>query len=212
MEQLSQNTTKDLGHQKGLERFPHNRVGLKKEGKKKRRGSRMGSAPMRGSWSRGEVPTHGEGSTLTGKSVGTEGEHLRLLEEGEMADLWQTGQSETYTDGLRHSPARPRLGSVSASAHRGWELECGDWRANLGKGLLLAARRQPEGTGGRKSITRNACGGNLDCHRTKMPLLSDVQGVELTLQPLCPRTNPLSCQPLGKALTRANLLVPASRC
>ena len=35
-----------------------------------------------------------------GKLIGTEGTHLRLLEEGEAANLWQMGQSEKYTDGL----------------------------------------------------------------------------------------------------------------
>ena len=39
------------------------------------------------------------------------------------------------------------LGNVSASVHRGWELEHGDWRANPGRGLLLDAKRQPEGAG-----------------------------------------------------------------
>ena len=32
-----------------------------------------------------------------GKSIGTEGKHLRLSEDAEAADLWQTGQSETQT-------------------------------------------------------------------------------------------------------------------
>ena len=31
-----------------------------------------------------------------GKSIGTEGKHLRLLEKGEAADLWQMGQGEKY--------------------------------------------------------------------------------------------------------------------
>ena len=57
----------------------------------------------------------------------------------------------TYTDGLCHIPACPRLGRVSAGVHKGWELECGDWRANPGRRLLSAVRRQPEGTGGRQS-------------------------------------------------------------
>lgn len=44
------------------------------------------------------------------KSVGTEGKHLRPLEEGEVASLSQTGQSENYTDGLGHSPTVPQTG------------------------------------------------------------------------------------------------------
>lgn len=36
---------------------------------------------------------------------------------------------------------------------RGWVLECRVWRANSGRGLLLAMRRQPEGTRVRGSAT-----------------------------------------------------------
>ena len=38
-----------------------------------------------------------------GKSIGTEGKHLRLSEEGEVANLWQVGQSEKYADGPYHA-------------------------------------------------------------------------------------------------------------
>ena len=72
----------------------------------------------------------------------------------------------------------------------GWEQEFGVWRANPGRGLLLAARRQPVGMGMKKSATGNARGGNLDRHRNKAPLLSDVQGVRLPLQLLSPRAGP----------------------
>ena len=34
---------------------------------------------------------------LRRKSIGPEGKNLRLSEEGEAADLWQTGHSEKYT-------------------------------------------------------------------------------------------------------------------
>ena len=44
-----------------------------------------------------------EGPSPTGRSVGTEEEHLRLLEKGETTSLGQTGQSETYTEGPCHS-------------------------------------------------------------------------------------------------------------
>lgn len=84
-----------------------------------------------------------------GKSLGTEGNHLRLLDEGETAGLGQTGKSMTYTDGLCHDPVHLRLGHVSTGVHEGRELERGDWRANLGRTLQLAAWRQPEGMGGR---------------------------------------------------------------
>ena len=131
------------------------------------------------------------GSPLMGKSAGTEGEHLRVLEEGETAGLWQTGQSETYADGMCHSPACPRLGRVPTGTYEGWELEHGEWKANPGKGLPLAVRRQPEGLEGRKSATGNAYEGNLVCHRSKVLLLSDTQWVEPPLQPLSPHAPPL---------------------
>ena len=43
-----------------------------------------------------------------------------------------------------------------------WVLECGVWRADPGRGQLLAVRRQPEGTGVRSSTTRNAQGASPD--------------------------------------------------
>ena len=63
-----------------------------------------------------------------GKSTGTEWKHLRLLEELEAADLWQTEQSENYTDGPYLSPMCPRLECVFTGVQGGWELVCGDWR------------------------------------------------------------------------------------
>ena len=82
--------------------------------------------------------------------------------EGELnrRRMKQAGQSETYTDGLHHNPACPNLGHMSLGRHGGWMLEHGDWRVNLGRILLLKARRQPEGAGVRKFATGNACGGN----------------------------------------------------
>ena len=133
-----------------------------------------------------------EVSSLVVRSIGTEGEVWGLSEESAATGLWQAGHSETYTDSPCHSPAHPSLKHVSASADGGWVLEPGVWRANLGRGLLLAARRRPEGMGVRKSATRNACGGNLDCHRNKAPLLSDTQGARLPLQPLSLCTGPAS--------------------
>ena len=62
------------------------------------------------------------------KSIGIEGKHLRLSEEGEVANLWQMGQSKKYTDGLYHGPTCPRLGRVFTAVQGGWELVHGDWR------------------------------------------------------------------------------------
>ena len=80
--------------------------------------------PLIGSQSRGEVPASKEAPSPTGKSVGTEGEHLRLSEEGEMDGLWQTGQSGTYTNGACHSLACPSL-DVCLQCTQG--LRAGTW-------------------------------------------------------------------------------------
>ena len=80
------------------------------------------------------------------------------------------------TDGPCHSLVHTRLGHVSACAHQSWELERGDLRENLERRLPLSARSQPERMGGRKSANGNACGANPVYCRSKVPLLSDVQG------------------------------------
>ena len=55
----------------------HPRVGELKQ----RRDSQIQGNPL----STGETPS------LMGKSIGTEGKHLRLSEDAEAADLWQMG-------------------------------------------------------------------------------------------------------------------------
>ena len=55
----------------------------------------------------------------------------------------------------------------------------------------------------RKSTTGNARGGNPNCHRSKVPLLSDVQRVgATTTAPSLPMLWALPPQALGRALTR----------
>ena len=103
-----------------------------------------------------------------------------------MASRWQAGQSKTYTDGPCHSPTCPSLRHVSIGVDRCWVHESGVWRTNPGRGLLLTARRQPEGTGVMNSATRNPCGGNQDHRRNKAPLLSDVQKVGPPMRSLSP--------------------------
>ena len=83
-----------------------------------------------------------------GKSIGTEGKHLRLLEEDEAADLWQMGWSEKYTDGPYHSPICPRLGRVFTGVQGGWELVRGDGRTGPERELLLAVGRRTGGPEG----------------------------------------------------------------
>ena len=85
-----------------------------------------------------------------GDQLGQKGS-LGGSEESPATSLWLSGQRETYTDGPCHSPACPSLRRVSTGAHGGWGLERGVWRADLGRGLLLAVRRQPEGIGLRSS-------------------------------------------------------------
>ena len=59
-----------------------------------------------------------------GKSIGTEEKHLRLLEEGKVANLWQTGQSKKYTDDPYLGPTCPALGRVftSCKGHGSWSV------------------------------------------------------------------------------------------
>ena len=77
-------------------------------------------------------------------------------------------------DGLCHILARPRLRRVSVTVDRGWVLERGVWRADPGRGLLFAWKRQPEGMGVRSSTTRNVRGRSLGLHRNRAPLLSSL--------------------------------------
>lgn len=108
-EQCSQSTSwtspsrEDLRHWKGQERSMQNHVRQKKEGKKKRTGSGIGSASRWGIWRSSEVPASRETPLWRGRLDGTEGNHLGLLEGSEIAGLWQAGQSETYIDDLCHS-------------------------------------------------------------------------------------------------------------
>ena len=69
-----------------------------------------------------------------------------------------------------------------------WQLGAATWgvESRPAEGTTLAVRGQPEGMGLRSSATRNACGGSMDRHRSKVPLLSDVQRVGSPLQSLSP--------------------------
>ena len=147
----------------------------------------MGPGPLVGSWRRGEVLTPRDDPSLA-RSAEIKGELWGLSEERAAIGLWQAGQSETYTDSQCHSPVHPSLRQVSAIADRGWVLECGVWRADPGRELLLAAQTQPEGTGVRNSVTRNAPGGSPDHRRSEVPLQSDAwrAGSPLKLSPYVP--------------------------
>ena len=57
----------------------------------------------------------------------------------------------------------------------------------------MAGKRKPEGIRVRRSVIGKGSGGNQDCHRSRVPLLNDMQGTELPLQPLSTCTS--SCSP-----------------
>ena len=78
-----------------------------------------------------EAPASGEGLLPAGRWAGAE-ESLGGSEGSPVTGLSQTGQSETYTDGPGHGPARPSLRQVFASAHGCWVLERGVWRVDPG--------------------------------------------------------------------------------
>ena len=135
-EQFSQSTcwtlAEDFGHLKGQERSPCNQVGWKKEdGKRKRRGSRMGPAPPVGRWRWGNAPASGEPPSPAGRSAGTEGEPQGL--EGEPSN--QSAAGRTEWDLHRWSvpcPVHPSLRWASASAHGGWGLQHEVWKQTWG--------------------------------------------------------------------------------
>ena len=50
-----------------------------------------------------------------------------------------------------------------------------------------------------------------DCHGSKVPVLSDTQGMELSLQPLSPHVASPPLQVLGKGHAKAGPCVPDAR-
>ena len=130
----------------------------------------MGHAPL-GVAEGDEVTAHRNTPSLVARSDEIEGEIQGLPEESAAASPCQTGQSETQSDGMGHSPSHPSLRQVSTGAGGEWMLKHGMWRTDLG--LLLAAWRQSEGIGVRTYAAGNASGGRSpDCRGSKPPLLS----------------------------------------
>ena len=62
---------------------------------------------------------------------------MRLLEDGEAADLWQIGQSEKYTDGPYHRPYVPQIETCVHRCARG--LGAGTWGLENRSGVRTAA-------------------------------------------------------------------------
>ena len=143
-----------------------------------------------------------------GDQLGQRGS-FRVSEESPATSLCQAGQSETYTDGLCHGTVHPSLRWVSARAHWGWVLELGVQAVNPGRGLLLAVRRRPEGTGGRSSISRSAHGGSPDHTEVKNNCWMMCRGAGPPLQPLSSCTSPCLHGHWGGAPTRASSWSPA---
>lgn len=131
----------------------------------------MGHAPL-GVAEGDEVTAHKKAPSLVARSDEIEGEIQGLPEESAVASPCQTGQSETHSNCMCHSISHPCLRQVSTSAGGEWMLKHGIWRADLGRGLLLAAWRRSEGIGVRTHAAGNAFGGSSDCLGSKTPLLS----------------------------------------
>ena len=86
----------------------------------------------------------------------------------------------------------------------GWVLKCRVTRVGLGRGLLLAARKWPEGVGVRSSAVwrqpvgigvrssraGNDPGGSTDCLGSELSLLSGAQGVGPPSWTFSPHTGP----------------------
>lgn len=69
-------------------------------------------------------------------------------------------------------------------------LKCGVRRADLGKGLMLTAWRQPEGKGTRSSTAGNAPGRGAVYLGSEAPLLSGAQGAGPPSWTLSPHASP----------------------
>ena len=84
------------------------------------------------------------------------GEPHSLWEENMAASVWQQDRvrplHRVLTPALPTQPER-----VSTTADKGWVLEGGVCRADRGRGLRLAVRRHPEGTGVREELYRWEC-------------------------------------------------------
>ena len=105
--------------------------------------------------------------------------------------------SKNCVHGLCCCPVHPSLSRVSPGAEGGWVPGSGLWRADPGRGQLLAVKRQPEGTGGRNSTTWKVFRRSLGHYRNKAPLLIGVQGMGPPLQPPSPPTGLLPPWALG---------------
>lgn len=99
--------------------------------------------------------------------------------------LWQAGQIKNCAWSLPQHCAHQSESCVSC-CREGLVLESGVWSMDPGRTQLLTVKRQREGTGVTNSTTRKVFGKSPKHHRSKVSLLSSVQGAGLQLQPLFP--------------------------
>ena len=91
-----------------------------------------------------------------GELTGTEGSLILLWEE-KAAPVRGRQDRVRPLQMVLTTALLPKPERVSTIAHKGWVLERGDWRADPGRGLWLAVRRHPEGTGGREELCKREC-------------------------------------------------------
>lgn len=91
------NISRGLRPLKGQERPRPNQVGWKKEGRKKRRGRWMGTAPLAGELKDRRGFTREAASSTEGRSVGTEWEQWGLSEESTTAGQWGRTERDLYS-------------------------------------------------------------------------------------------------------------------
>lgn len=99
----------------------------------------MGPVPLGGSCERGMVTTHREGPSLAERPARIERElwNLRSTATG----LWRANRRKSCKVIWCQPPQPDTISEVD----RGWTLRLGLWRANQGRGLGLAVRRQLKG-------------------------------------------------------------------
>ena len=139
MEKFSQSTcwilAEDFKHIKGNEWVPYNQAGWKAEGKRKRRGGRMRSLLLEGSWKWERIFTSGEVPSPVRGSAETEGVFQGLgKEQGTWPGADRVRSAQMVRATTQHAPAwdgRLRVHTGSGC----WDLQFGepaqeaDWEA-----------------------------------------------------------------------------------
>ena len=111
-----------------------------------KRRSEIGPAPLRGRWMRREVPVPRGSPHQWGDQPGQK-RSFGDLEESTTASLWQEGPRVRPTEGPGHCPAHPSLRCMLTGMGGDRVLECGVWRTDPERKLLMAAKRQSDRAG-----------------------------------------------------------------